>query len=86
LAITFINVNMKKAINMSFNIFSIRAAGQFGVFALFVIAGHLVANSIGELNLFISFIAVFSTIASVALVCFQNEVSGNIENKRELSY
>lgn len=77
---------MKKAINISFNIFITRAAGQFGVFALFVIAGHLVANSIGELNLFISFIAVFSTIASVALVYFQNEVSGNIENKRELFY
>lgn len=77
---------MRKAINISFNIFIARAAGQVGVFVLFFIAGHLVANSIGDLNLFISFSAVFSAMASVGLVYFQNEVSGNIENKRALFF
>lgn len=68
---------MKTALKSSISIFLSRSSGQIGVSLLFVIAGYLRNDSIGQLNLFFSFFSIFSSIAGVSLVYLQNEASGD---------
>ncbi|WP_199101824.1 hypothetical protein [Aquitalea sp. ASV11] len=63
---------MKVAIKTSLNIFLSRASGQMGVVLIFCILGYMSGKEIGDLNVFLSFFAIFSSIASVSMVYFQN--------------